>query len=261
MDALVCVLSNLEIDILGKTSIVWNLLHGHQVEEFVGTAFDNWEYKLTHGNQMRDIVFWDFGGQEDYRRLRTHYWHECDVFIFVYSITYDHPQGPFINLESWIKEITDTLSSNPKTSEKPVKFIVVGNKADLDERRKVTYEQGAKFAKKHGVPFFEISCKTGLNVLDAVHAAVQLYMETLDVDRKALGEKAMKDGITYEKQARKLAKKNILEAEKASDLARSSYLSAIEHLTSAWVSDKKSEEGQQVSQRSQISPQGAVNGH
>ena len=45
-----------------------------------------------------------------------------------------------------------------------VKLILVGNKSDLDKERRVSYEEGLQVAGKYGVPFFECSAKTGLNV-------------------------------------------------------------------------------------------------
>ena len=40
----------------------------------------------------------------------------------------------------------------------------MGNKCDLEERRKVTYEQGKEFADQYGMKFLETSAKTAHNV-------------------------------------------------------------------------------------------------
>ena len=46
--------------------------------------------------------------------------------------------------------------------------ILVANKADLPEdEREVTREEGEKLAKELGVPFFEVSAKTGAKVEEA----------------------------------------------------------------------------------------------
>jgi GTPase KRas protein len=37
--------------------------------------------------------------------------------------------------------------------------VVIGNKADLEEKRMVTTQQGKDFAKRIGAPFFETSGK------------------------------------------------------------------------------------------------------
>ncbi len=45
--------------------------------------------------------------------------------------------------------------------------ILVGNKCDLEEKRKVSYEQGKEFADQYGMKFLETSAKTSHNVADS----------------------------------------------------------------------------------------------
>lgn len=47
---------------------------------------------------------------------------------------------------------------------KGVKIVLVGNKADLEEKREVSFEQGRDLAKDFGIAFFETSAKTGRDV-------------------------------------------------------------------------------------------------
>ena len=42
--------------------------------------------------------------------------------------------------------------------------ILIGHKCDLEDRRKITKEQGMEFAQNHGMKYFETSAKTGCNV-------------------------------------------------------------------------------------------------
>ena len=51
-----------------------------------------------------------------------------------------------------------------KKCPKTIYLVLIGNKSDLEEERKVTYEEGSKFAQKNGMIFFETSAKTGENV-------------------------------------------------------------------------------------------------
>lgn len=54
-------------------------------------------------------------------------------------------------------------------------FVVVGNKCDMEVEyffpikvsRKVSYEEGSKFAKDNGLAFMEVSAKTAYQVEDA----------------------------------------------------------------------------------------------
>jgi Ras-related protein Rab-8A len=72
--------------------------------------------------------------------------------IIVYDIT---SKESFEDLDGYVKEGT-------RYSERSDKFIV-GNKIDSD-KRVIETAQGKKLADDLGLPFFEVSAKTGENV-------------------------------------------------------------------------------------------------
>lgn len=51
------------------------------------------------------------------------------------------------------------------------RVILIGNKADLEERR-VSRDDIEQLASEHNIPFFEVSAKTGLGVEEAFLASV-----------------------------------------------------------------------------------------
>ena len=53
-------------------------------------------------------------------------------------------------------------------------FVLVGNKCDLNEKRKVTSDQGKEFADENGWPFFETSAKENINVTETFLAAARI---------------------------------------------------------------------------------------
>ncbi len=58
---------------------------------------------------------------------------------------------------------------------KDIKVMLVGNKADLEEERKIPKEEGLKFAKENNYLFRETSC---LNLNSVVEAFETLIIET-----------------------------------------------------------------------------------
>ena len=50
--------------------------------------------------------------------------------------------------------------------------FLVGNKIDLDERE-VSVQQGKEKAAKYGVPYMEISAKTGKNIQDLFYRLIE----------------------------------------------------------------------------------------
>ena len=77
--------------------------------------------------------------------------------MLVYDIT---DLESFQNLNSWLIEIEKNASKN-------VYKILVGNKCDMENERKVTVEQGRDFATQYGMKFFETSAKDSTNVAEA----------------------------------------------------------------------------------------------
>ena len=77
--------------------------------------------------------------------------------MLVYDIT---DLESFQNLNTWLIEIEKNASKN-------VYKILVGNKCDMENERKVTFEQGKDFANQYGMKFFETSAKESTNVQEA----------------------------------------------------------------------------------------------
>ena len=123
------------------------------------------EYQLTIGvefgaknieinNKKYRLQIWDTAGQENYRSITRAYYKNSVCAILVYDIT---NRDSFEHISSWID---DCLAQSPKT----VFMVLVGNKSDLSEKRRVTIEEGQQMAKNHNLLFFETSAKTGENV-------------------------------------------------------------------------------------------------
>ena len=133
----------------------------------VGFEFLTFNVKIEDQNIKLQI--WDTCGQEVYRSLISSFYRSASLAIIVYSI--DNEES-FNNIEKWLNDI--------KTQSSPdVKIFLIGNKADLDDKRKITREQGEKFSNEHKISFFtETSAKTGLNVQNVfIQAAKELFIQ------------------------------------------------------------------------------------
>ncbi len=63
----------------------------------------------------------------------------------------------------------------------------MGNKCDLDEKRKVSYEQGKEFADQYNMKFMETSAKTAQGVADAFISMTKEVIAASADKEKALG--------------------------------------------------------------------------
>ena len=117
------------------------------------------------------LQIWDTCGQEVYRSLISSFYNNSSLAIIVYSID---NEDSFTNLEFWLNELR--TKGNPD-----INIFLIGNKADLEDKRKITKEAAQEFADNNKVKLFlEASAKTGLNAQNIfIEAAKLLYEQHL----------------------------------------------------------------------------------
>ena len=140
----------------------------------VGFEFLTFNVKVEDQNIKLQI--WDTCGQEVYRSLISSFYRSASLAVIVYSID---SEESFKSIEKWLNDIK--TQSNPD-----VKIFLIGNKADLEDKREVTKESGEKFAKEHNISFFtETSAKTGFNVQNVfIEVAKELYRQHEEVKNR-----------------------------------------------------------------------------
>ena len=140
----------------------------------VGFEFLTFNVKVEDKNIRLQI--WDTCGQEVYRSLISSFYRSASLAVIVYAI---NSEESYNNIEKWLNDIK--TQSNPD-----VKIFLIGNKADLEDKREITKESGEKFAKEHNLTFFtETSAKTGFNVQNVfIEVAKELYRQHEEVKNR-----------------------------------------------------------------------------
>ena len=73
-----------------------------------------------------------------------------------------------------------------------IKVIVLGNKTDLEEERKVSCEEGSNFASEKGFMFLETSCLKNSYVADSFETLIELtYRDAVERNQENLSEKTI----------------------------------------------------------------------
>ena len=85
------------------------------------------------------------------------YYKGKDGILAVYDIT---NRQSFDDINFWLNEIE-------KIANKNTVLLLVGNKCDLEDERKVSFQEGKDFADNNGMKFIETSAKTNQNVDEA----------------------------------------------------------------------------------------------
>lgn len=139
----------------GKTSLVLRFVTGKFLEyqeSTIGAAFFTQVLSLNEATIKFDI--WDTAGQERYHSLAPMYYRGAAAAVVVYDIT---SMESFVRAKKWVQELQ--RQANPTLI-----MFLAGNKADLEEKRKVGFEEGEQYAKENGLVFLETSAKTAQNV-------------------------------------------------------------------------------------------------
>ena len=113
------------------------------------------------------IQIWDTAGQERYRSITSSYYKGSHGCFIVYDIT---SESSFENVDKWYQHAQ-------KEASKEVSIILVGNKCDLEEQRKVSKEKGEEKAKQWNIPFFETSALSKIKIDDIFNEMVNNIFE------------------------------------------------------------------------------------
>ena len=104
---------------------------------------------VVDGKKVK-LQIWDSAGQERFRNITASYYRNCSAIIIVYDIT-NHDS--FDRVSKWVEDVRGFVPDAP--------LLLVGNKCDQEDQRKVTIEEGQKLADSLGL---ETSAKTALNI-------------------------------------------------------------------------------------------------
>ena len=151
-----------KIIIIGDTCVgKSNILSRYLKDEFkedakatvgveLGTKF------LKIKNIGAKLQIWDTAGQERYRSITSSYYKGSHGCFIVYDIT---NEASFQSIDKWFEQAQ-------KEASKDISIILVGNKCDLENERKVSKEKGEEKAKNLNCPFFETSALSKIKIDD-----------------------------------------------------------------------------------------------
>ena len=143
--------------LVGKTALITKYTKNKFGGAYLTTVGIDFQDKFLNinGKEIK-IELWDTAGQERFRNIAKNYFQSSDGFLLVYDLT---KKSSFEKLDFWNEQIN-------LNAPKETKYILVGNKKDLENQREVQIEEGEHFAKKNNIKFYETSAKDGTNVIN-----------------------------------------------------------------------------------------------
>ena len=169
---------------VGKTSILTKYCDDKFSENIISTSGIEFKTKTIHKNGYKvKMQIWDTSGQERFRSITPNYFRSSDALLFVFDIT---------NEESF-KAIQDFINLSEGHSHKNLIKILIGNKIDQEEKRKIKTDEIASFVKQYNFnEFFETSAMKGDKINDIFERIADLSTKERSEDETLNSEKTEK---------------------------------------------------------------------
>ena len=186
----------LKISIIGdsktrKTSII-NCFSGHEfnINTLTSIGIDKKEVSMTmkDGKEIK-LIIWDTAGQERYYSVSSGTIKNSHGIIVCFAL---NDKESFTNVVTWLEDVREISTNIP--------IVLFGNKCDLNNERKVTYEEAEECAKNNEIVYFETSAKDNINIKegfekiaeDAYEKGISNRTEKIEISKKNNNKKKKK---------------------------------------------------------------------
>ena len=115
-------------------------------------------------DRLTKFVIWDTAGQENFRSMIKSYFRNTMGAIIVYDIT---NRETFATIPDWIQMVRESNNND-------IPIVLVGNKCDLAEDRKISFEEGSALASQSNVTFLEANSKDYQLVEQVYHTLAKM---------------------------------------------------------------------------------------
>ena len=164
---------------VGKTNIVTRYVKGEFSNEYMITiGMDFLTCNLELDNKIFKLRLWDTAGSEKFRSVTRGYYSNTCYALIVYDITDD---SSFNSVKQWIEDVQSFAN-------KGTNLVLVGNKVDLNNKRKISKEEGQNLATEYGMDFYESSALTGENINDIFEGICQKVNQQIDEGKLDLND-------------------------------------------------------------------------
>ena len=159
---------------VGKTSIC-RVFFGYEFDlEQIGTIGQaKFEKNVILGeNDKIKIIIWDTAGQERFHGIAIAACKSAQGIFICFDLT---NEKTFKRIKVWLDEINNNYYDVP--------IVLIGNKLDMPEKRKISKEEAEKLAKKLNLKYFETSAKDGTNIEKGIMFLVNMVYENSKIKR------------------------------------------------------------------------------
>ena len=153
---------------VGKSCVILRYVEGDfpgNIMSSIGVDFKTKQIDLD--DRLIKLQIWDTAGHEKFRTITTSYYKSAHAIIILYDIT---QKASFDHIRNWITEID-------KFGKQGVLKVIVGNKLDMENNRKITKEVAENLALKYGIKLWEVSAKDNTNIEEMFLDTIKTLLE------------------------------------------------------------------------------------
>ena len=156
---------------VGKTCFLTRYFKNQFNETFLSTIGIDKEIKYVKvKNDTYKMTLWDPAGQDRFKSLPKKYYQNADGVLLLFDVT---SEDTFNNVSNWMKDVKENSNKNinSENGQPEIALYLIGNKIDLPNRV-ISKEQAETEAKSLGMKYFEISCKTNMNIPEVMNRMI-----------------------------------------------------------------------------------------
>ena len=140
---------------IGKTNLSYKFMKKNFVEEYNESKFINYDSKKINClNKNLRLDIWDTVGKIINKFMSARLYGDANICLILFDLT---------NLDS-LNDVDYYYNEIKIHNYKNCCIILIGNKCDDIENRKIFKKDIKQLKEKYKIPYFEISCKNGRNI-------------------------------------------------------------------------------------------------
>ena len=150
--------------VVGKSSLTYRFINYNAPQEHDPTIEDRYKSTINIEGQEYEVEILDTAGEEDYQNMMDMWISFGEGFLLVFAIN---------DAESFelLKGKHERVLKGKHGVKCPI--LLVGNKQDLENERKVSHADAKQLADSWGIEYIETSAKTNFNCKEAFEKLAQ----------------------------------------------------------------------------------------
>ena len=177
---------------VGKTTLILNYMNPNikttNLERLYPTIGVDYQKKsVTIDNRNINVEIWDTAGQEKFKKITSQYYNGADGIILIFDIT---NKESFEKISFWIQDLSNKIDLDNTC------LILIGNKTDLKDQRKVSVEEAQKYAEQYNIEYYEVSALKNVGIIEMMEFFIKKCYNNIK-EKNNYSITISKDGMNY----------------------------------------------------------------